>query len=81
MIQQNHLAIICFSPSDYTDGYIEDPGTYFIRAEVEYYVSNLTTGKRDVVLDPSSVTAFPNPFRDNAQVQYLLKLAGMLRFM
>jgi Tol biopolymer transport system component len=65
-----------FFSSDYTDGYKEDPGTYFIRAEVEYYVSNLATETRNVVLDPSSVTAFPNPFRDNAQVQYLLKRPG-----
>jgi hypothetical protein len=65
-----------FFSTDYADGYQEDPGTYFIRAEVEYYVSNLTTGIRNVLLDPSAVTMFPNPFRDNAQVQYLLKQPG-----
>ena len=65
-----------FFSTDYTDGYMEDPGTYFIRAEIEYYASGLTTGKRDVMLDPSSVSAFPNPFRDNAQVQYVLNRSG-----
>ena len=65
-----------FFSSDYADGYQEETGTYFIRAEIEYYVTDIATGTRDAVLDPSDVTAFPNPFRENALVKYLLKRSG-----
>jgi hypothetical protein len=66
-----------FFSTDYADGYIEDPGTYFIRAEITYVVSNnLPTGTRKEILDPVSVTAFPNPFRDNMAVKYRLQQPG-----
>ena len=66
-----------FFSEDYPDGYMEDPGTYFIRAEIEYLVSNATaTGIEKVLIDPSSVSAYPNPFIENTAVQYLLNQSG-----
>jgi hypothetical protein len=66
-----------FFSEDYPDGYIEDPGTYFIRAEIEYFVSNTPTGEKErAIIDPASVSAFPNPFVDNAEVRYQLMQAG-----
>lgn len=65
-----------FFSSDYVDGYIEDPGTYFIRAEVDYYVSGIQTGTGNSILDPERVTAFPNPFWESAELNYQMKQTG-----
>jgi len=65
-----------FFSSDFESGYEEDPGTYFIRAEIEYYASNFTTGNTNVILEPSSVIAFPNPFMESVRLEYLLKQPG-----
>ncbi len=66
-----------FFSADYPDGYMEDPGTYFIRAEVEYLASNDTpTGTEKVLIDPVSVSAYPNPFIENTEVKYLLNQSG-----
>jgi len=65
-----------FFSTDYEGGYDEDPGTYFIRAEIEYYVSGLSTGTPPEILEPDRVVAFPNPFGDNADLKYTMKRSG-----
>lgn len=66
-----------FFSIDYPEGYIEDPGTYFIRAEIEYIVSNSTvSGTEEMLINPASVSVFPNPFLEYAEVRYILNQPG-----
>jgi hypothetical protein len=65
-----------FFSTDYINGYSEDPGTYYLRAEVEYTSASIHLGTSSNLLDPAQISVFPNPFRNLAKVNYSLPEEG-----